>query len=426
MQKICRIQSSATSVEKNISYAIQHQCPQCGAPVTLGEETRFFVCEFCRVRSCISQKGFPRYYLPCSPKAPQDRQPIYLPYWRFKGVRYICSASGITPRFTDISTLAVADMPPQIPFSMGLRSQAMTMKVIEPDTKGKFFRPLPSATVLKDTIFGLKPDERTFKEDIGETFSLIYSPFYIRQQHLIDGVTNQMLPPGKEITPDIFDLDQVRPGVETHFIAGICPGCGADLEGSGDSLALVCRNCHSLWRAKGKNLAKIKFSTAAPAHKEDIMLPFWRISAKVSPMTLDSHADLARMANLPLAIPRNWEEKPVHFWSPAFKVRPNIFLRLLCQITSAQLEPALSQTIEDNLYQPVNLPASEGIQTIRITMAALLKPRKEILEILPKTEVTPQSVSLIFLPFQSTQHDIIHPDSGIAINKKALALSDNL
>ncbi|HRF89967.1 MAG TPA: hypothetical protein PLF65_04135, partial [Desulfobacter postgatei] len=100
--------------------------------------------------------------------------------------------------------------------------------------------------------------------------------------------------------------------------------------------------------------------------------------------------------------------------------------RLLGQITSAQLEPVLSQTIEDNLYQPVNLPASEGIQTIRITMAALLKPRKEILEILPKTEVTPQSVSLIFLPFQSTQHDIIHPDSGIAINKKALALSDNL
>ena len=420
------MQFSAISAEKNISYAVQHQCPQCGAPVTLGEETRFFVCEFCRVRSCISQKGFPRYYLPCSPKVPQGAQLLYLPYWRFKGVRYMCTTSGITPRFTDISTLAVADMPHQIPFSLGLRSQTMAMKLIRPDTRGKFFRPLPSAMVLKNKTFGLKQGKSIFKEDIGETFSLIYSPFYIKQQHLVDGVTNQALSLKKTISPDVFDLDRVRPGVETHFIAGICPGCGADLEGSGDSLVLVCRNCQSLWRARGKKLAKIKFSIAPPAHKADIMVPFWRISSKISPMNLSSHADLARMANLPLAIPREWEEKPVHFWSPAFKVRPNIFLRLLGQLTSAQLEPTLSRTIEDNLYQSVNLPASEAIQTIRITMAALLKPRKEILEHLPKTEVVPQSVSLIFLPFKSTPHDIIHPDSGIAINKKALALSDNL
>ncbi|WP_020590247.1 hypothetical protein [Desulfobacter curvatus] len=384
------------------------------------------MCEFCRVRSCISQKGFPRYYLPCSSKVSQDAQLIYLPYWRFKGVRYMCTASGVTPKFTDISTLAVADMPPQIPFSLGLRSQALSLKLINPDTQGKFIRPLPSAMVLQDKTSGLKPETHMFKEDIGETFSLIYSPFYISRQHLVDGVTNQALHMEKEIPPDIFDLDQVRPGIETHFIAGICPGCGADLEGSGDSLVLVCRNCHSLWRAKGEELARIKFRFAAPAHKDDIMVPFWQISAQISPMNLSSHADLARMANLPLAIPREWEKKPVHFWSPAFKVRPNIFLRLLGQLTSAQLEPVLSQTVEDNLYQPVNLPASEAIQTIRITMAALLKPRKEILECLPITEVAPQSVSLIFLPFKSSLHDIIHPDLGIAINKKALALSGNL
>lgn len=187
-----------------------------------------------------------------------------------------------------------------------------------------------------------KPDERTFKEDIGETFSLIYSPFLHQTATSYRwGYQSDVAPGKRDRPPYISDLDQVRPGVETHFIAGICPGCGADLEGSGDSLALVCRNCHSLWRAKGKTLAKIKFSTAAPAHKEDIMLPFWRISAKVSPMTSDSHADLG-------------QDKPAAGNSPelggkacAFRVRhlrsvPNI-LRLLGQITSAQLEPALSQ-----------------------------------------------------------------------------------
>nr|WP_319494519.1 hypothetical protein [uncultured Desulfobacter sp.] len=394
--------------------------------MTLGEEIRFFVCEFCRVRSCISQKGFPRYYLPRSSQVPTDAAFIYLPYWRFKGVRYMCTASGVTHRFTDISSLALADMPTQIPFSLGLRAQAMPMKRIRPDTQGKFFRPLSAATVLKDQTMGSDQEEGPFKEDIGETFSLIYSPFYIDQQQLVDGVTNQALLSLDKTTPEIFNLDQIRPGVETHFIAGICPSCGADLEGSGDSLALVCKNCHSLWRAKAEKLAKIKFGTAAPARKEDVMVPFWRISAQISPIHLSSHADLARLANLPLSIPREWEEKPVHFWSPAFKVRPNIFLRLLGQMTAAQLEPRLSQTIESNLYQPVNLPASEAIQTIGITMASLIKPRKEIIEILPKIEVTPQNVTLIFLPFQSSIHDIILPDLNIGINKKALALSGNL
>lgn len=300
------------------------------------------------------------------------------------------------------------------------------MKLIRPDTQGIFFRPLSSTEVIQDNAFGSKPETGTFSEDIGETFSLIYSPFYISRQHLVDGVTNQTLPLEKAITPDLFDLDRVRPDVETHFIAGICPGCGADLEGRGDSLVLVCRNCHSLWQAKGEKLAKIKFGSAAPDCRDDIMIPFWRISAQISPMNLSSHADLARMANLPLSIPREWEKKPVHFWSPAFKVRPNIFLRLLGQLTAAQLEPILSQTVEANLYQPVNLPASEAVQTVRITMAALLKPRKEILNSLPATEVIPRSISLIFLPFKSSVHDIIHPDLGIGINKKALVLSDNL
>jgi len=61
-------------------------------------------------------------------------------------------------------------------------------------------------------------------------------------------------------------------------------------------------------RLPEKGSGEIKFSTAAPAHKDDIMVPFWRISAKISPINLSSHADLARMANLPIAIPREWEK----------------------------------------------------------------------------------------------------------------------
>ncbi len=417
---------SATSAEKNISYAVQHQCPQCGAPVTLGEDARFFVCEFCRVRSFISQKGFPRYYLPASPKAPEDADIVYIPYWRFKGVRYICRAAGITPKFTDISVLARQDLPQQIPFSLGFRSQALTMKLIGSDTKGRFLKPMPSAVVLKERSGPDLPNETTFQEDIGETFSLIYAPFYLKNGSLMDAVINEALPMTPGFDSAILDKEIVRPEADTHFIAGICPGCGWDLEGASDSLVLVCRNCKSIWWAKSDRLVKIKFKAAAPANATDLMVPFWKIRAQISPMKLDSHGDLAKMAPQTGVPALEWDEKPLYFWCPAFKVRPNIFLRLLGQITTAQPAPSLAPVFEENPCQTINLPPSEAVQSIRVTMASLLRPRKEIIDVLPVTEVVSQQISLVFLPFESRHHDIVYRNLNIAINKNALALSANL
>ncbi|WP_022667038.1 hypothetical protein [Desulfospira joergensenii] len=424
MPRIYPTPCSATSAGKSINYAVEHQCPQCGAPVTLGEDTRFFVCEFCRVRSCIAQKGFPRYYLSPSPDIPRDADLFYLPYWRFKGVRYPWDETGVKPRFMDISALALEDMPPEIPFSLGFRSQALTLKLISREPRGSFIRPLPSEVVLKEKAPRSRAKAPVFKEDIGETFSLIYSPFYSRENELMDGVLNRPLGQSQKFRPSEQDL--CRPWAETHFIPGLCPGCGWDLEGRPDSLALVCRNCHSLWRARGNQLSRIKARFARPGQEGDIMVPFWKIRARISPMILSSYADLARQANLPKTITTEWENQPLFFWSPAFKIQPKIFLRLLTQMVIAQPDPPFSQTLPKNIYQPVTLPPSEAVQTVRITMASLFRPLKDILEVLPLTDVEPAEISLVFLPFESRHHEIFHPELNVAINRNVLALSGNL
>jgi len=84
---------------------IEHQCPQCGAPAVLKETDRLFACEFCRVKSYLLQNDFFRYMLPNS--APENKDLLFFPYWRFKGMLFSCVENGIKHRFIDISHQAV-------------------------------------------------------------------------------------------------------------------------------------------------------------------------------------------------------------------------------------------------------------------------------------------------------------------------------
>ncbi len=388
------------------------------------------MCGFCRVRSCISQRGFFRYYFPLSPEAPGDSDVIYLPYWRFKGVRYACHFSGVKPRFLDISALAMEGVSPHIPFSLGLRAQALPLKLVSSETRGKFIRPCKFKTSIHpsgQTVRSIKKDQTpVFQEDIGETTSLIYSPFYIHKNRLFDGILNKpiqtMLPGDMDITA----LPLCRPEKETLFVTGICPDCGWDLEGHKNSFVLVCRNCQTLWQTRGNRLGKIRYGCATPSHPDDVMIPFWKMNVNISPIALESYADLVRMGNLPRAIQPDWENQSLHFWTPAFKIRPNVFLRLNSQLAITQPNPRLEKKIQKNNHLPITLASSEAIQSIKITLASLVRPLKNHLPSLAGTIISPKNIRLVFLPFEPRHHEYFHRDLNVAINKNILALSGNL
>ncbi len=420
--------------------SIEHHCPQCGAPVFLDETDRFFACPYCRVKSCIAQKGFGRYYLTPHKDIPKTVSPVFLPYWRFKGVQYACTLSGVDHWFTDVSVLAIEPPLPCLPFSLGFRSQALTLKRVSSRTQGIFVRPQPFKESM-NTLSGRSRQQRRshaplITEDIGETFSLIYAPYYEHDGKVWDGVLNIPLGParnasepgdsqtGREYT--LADLTACRPEKETRILSGVCPGCGWDLEGQSDSLALVCRNCHSLWQPRQKELDRIRFASAAPTSPEDVLVPFWKMAVRLHGLSLNTYADLALLCNLPRVVSDDLGGKEIFFWAPAFKIRPRIFLTLSRQFTLAQPTPDLVKRIHKNPYQPVTLPASEALQSIKITLASLIRPTKDHLPQLAATRFKPVSASLIFLPFEKGHHELIHRELNLAINTNVLKLSGNL
>ncbi len=156
------------------------------------------------------------------------------------------------------------------------------------------------------------------------------------------------------------------------------------------------------------------------------MIPFWKIKADLSPIAIKTYADLVRMGNLPKAIQPEWENKSLYFWAPAFKLQPKIFLRLSTQFVISQPDPSLEKKIRKNIHLPITLPSAEATQSIKITLASMVRPLKDHLPVLSMATVVPREIGLVFLPFEPRHHEYVNPDLNIAINKNILALSENL
>ena len=89
---------------------------------------------------------------------------------------------------------------------------------------------------------------------------------------------------------------------------------------------------------------------------------------------LDSYADLIRIANLPKAVLPEFEDRSFYFWAPAFKVRPRTFLNLILKVTLTQPGKKASAKLPRGQLHPVSLPVSEALETLKINLAAFIKP----------------------------------------------------
>jgi hypothetical protein len=413
-------------VEKNINFLIDHQCPQCGAPAMLYETDRLFQCAFCKVNSYLVESSYFRYLLPHH--APAGRELVYFPYWRFKGMLFTCLPSGIHNRFLDVSRQAVPS--PLFPVSVGLRSQAMKLRFVSPDTEGWFFKPsLPLGQAMQTLLAHFNRDSPRpilHQSHIGESLSLIYAPFYVGKR-IVDAVLNR---PVTGELDEPFESGRFSGGPadwRIGFVPTLCPNCGWDLQGGRDALVLHCKNCQSMWQASKQGLTRVNVAhMPGPEDKPTIYLPFWRIRADVAGIDLNSYADLVKVANLPKVIQPGWERMPCHFWGPAFKVRPQSFLRLTHHLTLAQPRDHLVADVPAGAMHTVNLPVSESIETLKLNLAGFIRPKKVIQARLPEIQVKPRRFLLIYLPFEIRHHDLVQTTFNIAVNRNQLALAGNL
>jgi hypothetical protein len=176
----------------------------------------------------------------------------------------------------------------------------------------------------------------------------------------------------------------------------------------------------------GKKLKQLKFAQIPGNGDNTIYLPFWRIRADISGISLKSYADLIRIANLPKTVQNGWDDVPFRFWIPAFKIRPKLFLRLASHITVSQPREELIPELPGKQIHPSTLPVKEAIESLSITLADFMKPRKTLMEKFHNIDIDAKSFTLVFIPFNEGHHEFIQHDYQIAINKNVLALSKNL
>jgi hypothetical protein len=198
--------------------------------------------------------------------------------------------------------------------------------------------------------------------------------------------------------------------------------------GRKDTLVLHCRNCTSAWIAGRKEFKQVPFVfwAAKQPSPPTYYLPFWRIEAGISDMQLESYADLVRRANLPRAVQEKWEKRPLRFWTPAFKIKPQKFLRLATSLTVTQPQWKSISRIASFLAHPITLPLKEAIESLTIILADIVKPRKAIAAKLPQIRITPASGLLVYLPFEESRHEFICPELQITVNKNLLTHAENL
>jgi len=414
-----------TKTETRINFLIEHQCPQCGAPAIMEETDRLFACKFCRVKSYLEASDVFRYMLPST--APASKELLYFPYWRFKGMLFSCAGNGVGHKFIDVSHQAIAA--PAFPVSLGLRSQALKLKFITPETEGRFLEPTQSLARIEQNF-----DERFDKTlpkpvlhhaHIGETISLIYAPYYVKNR-LYDAVLNTPIAAAALDTSEIDQLPDEKPHWRIRFMATLCPNCGWDLDGERDSLVLLCKNCTSAWYPVVKGLKQIKFGKQPSEDKNAIYLPFWCIKSNIKGIELQSYADLVQVANIPKVVQSGWEKMDFRFWVPAFKIRPKIFMQLSKNMTLSQLHNELTEELPKNRHHPITLSITEAIESLKINLASFIKPKTRRTEILHGIDIQAKGFALVYVPFIEQHHELIQPDLQFAINKNIIALSDNL
>ena len=408
-----------------LSWEIELQCSQCGAPISLEETDRLLTCSYCHVRLYLWTPNQFCYCLPALKASSENL--IFIPYWRFKGVAYSVIPFEVRHRILDATLLASSHR--MLPVTLGIKPQVMKLRFASGEIQGTFIKPQMSLQeavmliqkqfqVLEGSLLNRPPFHREF---IGELGSLVFFPVFVRNGAIVDGILGKVIGPEKDLV-----LDEAPSGIPEHWqirpMSTLCPNCGNALKGGRESILLFCTICHVAWNPSSGRLVASKFEVVPGKQDSSVYLPFWRMQVAVKGITLKSYADLARVANLPKMIQSEWEGQEVYFWIPAFRVHPSLFLRLSKQMTLFQPVEKTEAVLPNAHLHPVTFSEESAAASLKIHLANLLTKKKDIFPRFHEITIEPVESTLVFIPFTSIGCELVHPQLRIGLHRQTLSL----
>jgi DNA-directed RNA polymerase subunit RPC12/RpoP len=398
------------------------QCPQCGAPAELGETERIVDCPYCRVRHLTVTRPHPVSAIPPHPDL-EESSTLYVPYWRFKGMALALVQDRIAHRLLDTSRLALSKS--RLPPSLGLRSQTQRLLFVTPDMQGGFLRPAISRKGLLASLssrqLGLGPRrsrDELVQAHVGDVLSLIYFPVLIRHGDVLDGLTGDHLAAPAD---ELQQAERCGPPQTLSFLPALCPHCGWDLGGPGDSLVLPCEHCGRFWTDGRGQLRQVRCRCQPSTGQDSQSLPFWEFQVTSDTLPLSSYADLIRLANLPRPMSPAMHERPLVFRIPAFKINPALFLRLARQMTVVSLsqDDSAGQASGQTMF-PVTLPAREAYHALPMLLCRLARDKRATAAALKKAKLKPKRVRLHYLAFSRRHGELVHDQAGLSLQENAI------
>jgi len=408
-----------------LSWEIELQCSQCGAPISLEETDRLLTCSYCHVKLYLWTPSQFCYCLPALKASSENL--IFIPYWRFKGVAYSVIPFEVRHRILDATLLASSHR--TLPVTLGIKPQALKLRFASGEIQGTFIKPQMSLQeavmliqkqfqVLEGSLLNQPPFHREF---IGELGSLVFFPVFVRNGAIVDGILGKAIGPEKDLV-----LDEAPSGIPEHWqirpMSTLCPNCGNALKGGRESILLFCTSCHVAWNPSSGRWVASKFEVVPGKQDSSVYLPFWRMQVAVKGITLKSYADLARVANLPKMIHSEWEEQEVYFWIPAFRVPSSLFLRLSKQMTLFQPAEKTEAVLPNAHLHPVTFSEESAAASLKIHLAYLLTKKKDIFPKLHEITIGPVETTLVFIPFASIGCELVHPQLQIGLHRQTLSL----
>lgn len=390
--------------------------------MTLEETDRLFQCPYCRIRLVLRSSPHWTYVLPAA-EPYRFRPLVYVPYWRFRGLVFALEACDVAERILDTSAPAItaAGLPP----SLGLRPQAMALSFYDPREPGTFLAPTVTLPSFLHSLGGglrgrLKGSAAKifYQAFVGESVSVIYTPFFEQEGKIGDAVTGRLLGPW----PEGLTAEAPGSGPESRlqFVPTLCPRCGGDMEGERDAVVLRCRTCGRFWETSGSNFHEVDASFGSGAGGESVWIPFWDLEAACQGFSLETLGDFVGLARIPRHLSPQEAARPFRFRIPAFKVAPRIFLRLGRAATMGQTDTPTSETLPDGPLYPVTLPSVEAFQACPIVLGAASPAKEELFPKIRKGRLAFHGKRLTYLPLRRLSAEWIVDPFGLTLPLNAL------